>query len=231
MGQGYRVVAKADDEAEIFLYEDVGESFFGGVTAAQFKDNLKQLGDVKHISLRLNSYGGEVMDGLTIYRLLADHKAKVTAHIDGVAASIASVIAMAANKVIISEAGFMMIHNASGLVMGDAKDMRQMADTLDTVTGTLRGVYMARTKRSETEVKSWMDAETWFAGPDAVANNFADKLAPNVKVSAHLSPEMRDKHKFRNAPVELVGRPSLSAAADRLERMRAQLRLSAPKAA
>jgi ATP-dependent protease ClpP protease subunit len=228
MGQGYRVVAKAEEEAEIFLYEDVGEGFFGGVTAVQFKDDLKALGTVKNISLRINSNGGEVFEGLAIYRQLAEHKARVTAHIDGLAASIASIIAMAADEIIIAEAGFLMIHNASGVAMGEAAVMRQMADTLETVSGTMRQVYAARTGRDDAELKGWMDAETWFSGQDAVDKGFAHKLAPNVKVQAYLSPEVRARHNFKHPPEALIGRPGFQAAKDRVERLGARLRLSQP---
>ena len=231
MGKGYKVLAKADDDAEIFLYEDVGDSWFGGVSAKQFAADLNALGNVKNIALRINSYGGDVFEGLAIYRQLADHKAKVTAHIDGVAASIASIIAMSANKILIAEAGFLMIHNAAGAVMGEADDMRRMAETLDTVTGTLRGVYEARTRHDDAKIREWMDAETWFTGADAVAEGFADEIVPNVKVTNHLTADLRNKHNFRHAPQVLVGRPAASNARDRVERMAAKLRLSAPKAA
>ena len=112
MGAGFSVKAKAGDEAEILIYEDVGEGWFGGVTAKQFADELKALGSVKTINLRLNSAGGDVFDGLAIYRRLVDHPAKIVSHIDGLAASIASVIAMAGDEIRISESGFLMIHNA-----------------------------------------------------------------------------------------------------------------------
>src|SRR5262249_57008858 len=100
MGNGYRWARAAANKnapstAQIFIYEDVGEGFFGGVSAAQFKDDLAKIGAVDQIDLHINSFGGDVFDGLAIYRLLVDNKAKVVSFIDGFAASIASVIAMA----------------------------------------------------------------------------------------------------------------------------------------
>lgn len=228
MGMGYRVVGRADrKEAEIYIYEDVGESFFGGVSAVQFRDDLKALGDVSRIALRLNSPGGDVFEGLAIYRMLAEHRATITAHIDGIAASIASIIAMSAKEIVIAEAGFLMIHNASGGVHGGAEDMRSMADTLDAITGSLVGIYKARTKAGDDQLKTWMDGETWFTGAEAVEHGFADKIAPNVSVSACLTAEVRTLHGFRHAPARLIRhaapRPAFDAAYARARRQAAAL--------
>jgi ATP-dependent Clp protease protease subunit len=110
---GYRMVARGTDRAEIYLYGTVGADWFGeGVTAKQFAADLKGLGKVKTIDLRINSDGGSVFEGKTIYSLLAEHPAKVITRIDGLAASIASLIAMAGDEIHIAEGGFVMIHNA-----------------------------------------------------------------------------------------------------------------------
>jgi ATP-dependent Clp protease protease subunit len=209
MGAGYNMRAKADQSAEIFIYEDVGESFFGGVSAKQFASDLKGLGSVTRIDLRLNSYGGEVFDGMAIYRQLVEHPARVVSHIDGVAASIASVIAMAGDEIVIAEAGFLMIHNASGLVMGEAKDMRQMADTLETISATIADVYVGRTKNQAPAIREWMDAETWFAGAEAVSNGFADSVVENLRIAAHGD---ISRHRFQHAPAALAARPTSPAA-------------------
>jgi ATP-dependent Clp protease protease subunit len=180
LGNRYSMKAKGNSEAEIYIYGDVGDDWFGGVTAKQFADDLKALGKVNTITVRINSYGGDVSQGLTIYRLLADHPAKVIAHIDGIAASIASVIAMAASEIHISEAAFLMIHNAWGIAIGSADDMRSTADRLDMTTGSIRDVYAARTGKGVDQIKKWMDAETWFTAADAVANGFATDIVSNV---------------------------------------------------
>lgn len=206
MGAGYSIKAKAD-KAEVYLYEDVGEGWFGGVSAKQFADDLKSLGAVSQIDLRINSYGGEVFDGFAIYNQLKEHSAKVVSHVDGIAASIASVIAMAGDEILIAEAGFMMIHNAQGLAIGDARDMRQMADTLDTVTGSIADVYVARTGRGQGEVRDWMDDETWMTAADCVERGFADSMVENMRVAAHAT--MSDRHKFTKVPEQLVGRAPL----------------------
>lgn len=204
MGNGYSMKAKAN-EAEVYIYEDVGESWFGGVSAKQFATDLKALGAVDVINVHINSYGGAVFDGIAIYRNLVDHKAKVITHVDGVAASIASVIAMAGDEIKITEAGFMMIHNASAYAGGFAEDLRKTADVLDTVSGTIADVYEARTGQERDAIVDWMGAERWFTAAEAVELLFADTLVENLRVAAHAAPN--DRHGFKHLPPVLAGQP------------------------
>jgi ATP-dependent protease ClpP protease subunit len=221
MGAGYSIRARGNAAAEIFIYEDVGASFFGGVTAKDFAADLKKLGSVETINLHINSPGGDVFDGVAIYRQLADHKAKIVVHIDGVAASIASVIAMAGDEIHISESGFVMIHNASAVAIGDAGEMRRLADLLDTVSGTIADVYAARTGKNRDEIRTLMDAETWMTGKEALEMGFATSVVANLKVAARaIDPAT---HKFKNIPDLLMGRPDYDAAHSRLAEMRARL--------
>ena len=220
MGAGFQIKAKANNEAEILIYEDVGEGWFGGVTAKQFAEDLKALGKIDIINLRINSAGGDVFDGLAIYRRLVDHPAKVITHVDGLAASIASVIAMAGDEIRISESGFLMIHNAWGVAIGSAEDMRTMAGLLETTTAAINDVYAARTKNKTDQIKKWMDAETWFTGADAVKEGFADSVVANLRVAAHID---NDKHKFKRAPSALTGRPALAKASEAVSRMRGMI--------
>lgn len=201
MGAGYSMKARAE-EADIYIYEDVGSGWFGGVSAKQFAADLKALGAVTTINLHLNSYGGEVFEGLAIYRQLADHSARIVAHIDGIAASIASVIAMAADEILITESGFIMIHDASGGVFGRAEDMRKVADLLDTITGTISDLYVGRTGMAAPAVRQLMAAETWMTAAEAVANGFADSIVENLRVAAH-SGDL-SKHRFLHAPQALL---------------------------
>lgn len=220
MGAGFRIKAKANSAAEIFIYEDVGESWFGGVTAKQFAEDLKSLGNVTSIDLRINSAGGDVFDGLTIYRRLVDHKAKITTHIDGLAASIASVIAMAGDEIRISESGFLMIHKAWAVSVGTSDDMRTMADILDKTNVSIMDVYKARTNNSVDKLQNWMDAETWFSSAEAIENNFADAVDANMQIAARLD---NSKHKFKHAPAALIERPNATALKQRLAQMRAKM--------
>lgn len=188
MGAGYSMKAR-NAEADVFIYEDVGSGWFGGVSAKQFAEDLKALGDVTVINVHINSYGGEVFDGVAIYTQLKNHPAKVISHIDGVAASIASVIAMAGDEIRIADAGFIMIHNASGGVFGESKDMRKVADLLDTITATIADVYHARTGQDLDAIKSYMDAETWFTAAQAVEMLFADTVMEGLRVAASGDPK------------------------------------------
>jgi len=189
---GYRVIRNAkSDSAEMYIYGPIGASWYGdGVTANQFRKDLKDLGNVKSIDVRINSEGGDVFDGKAIYTLLAEHKADVTVHIDGLAASAASFIAMAGSKIKIAESAFVMIHNASAVVWGGAGDMRKMADLLEGVNASLVGVYEARTKRAADDIRAWMDEETWMEGKLAVERGFVDVLL--IRGQVLLTREGRD---------------------------------------
>lgn len=217
---GYSMKAKGKSEAEILLYGDVGDSWFGGVTAKQFADDLKAIGDVSTIHLRINSAGGDVFDGLTIYRRLVDHPARIIVHIDSLAASIASVIAMAGDEILIAEAAQIMIHDAWGVAIGAADDMRSMADRLEITTASLRDIYVARTGNDAAKVEDWMGQETWFTAAEAVEQGFAGSVAENMKMAARIDPE---KHRFRNTPASLSSTPNMDALRQRLARMKAQM--------
>lgn len=167
-------------KGELFLFGTIGQSFWGdGVSADQFNKQLRELGAVKEIDLYLNSDGGVVTDARAMYNSLVKHEAKVTVHIEGVAASAASFLAMAGDKITIAEGAFFMIHNARGIVMGEAKDMRARADLLETLNRTIVDTYAARTGLKRTDLAKWMDAETWYTGAEAVEKGFATDMIPN----------------------------------------------------
>lgn len=220
MGSGFSIKARGRREADILIYEDVGEGWFGGVTAKQFSEDLAAVGSVDVLNLRISSLGGDVNTGLAIYRRLVDHPARVITHIDGWAASIASVIAMAGNEIRIAEAGAVMIHNAWGAAAGDADAFRSMADRLDANTAAIADVYVSRTPNGIEKVRDWMRSETWFYGQEAVDAGFAETVVANLKVAARYDPS---RHVFRNAPATLGERPNASAFRQRLAQMQATL--------
>lgn len=193
--------AKGAKQGEILIYEDVGAGWFGGVTAKQFAADLKGLGPVESIDVRINSYGGDVFDGLAIYRQLVDHPAQIIAHVDGVAASIASIIAMSGDEIVMAEAGFLMIHNAWGMAVGNANDVRAYADRLEAVSDQLAGVYVARTGKQKKTVCDLMDAETWFTAEEAIANGFATSVVANQQMAARYDQE---RHQFVRVPNALL---------------------------
>lgn len=180
----YRMTNLAADRSEVMLYDEVGA---WGVTASDF---VKDLGAIKarHIDLRLNSPGGEVFDGLAIYSALKRHPADVTVHIDGLAASITSVIAMAGDQIEIDRHAQMMIHEAHAVAVGNTKDMASMAKLLDDYSNTIASIYA---ERAGGTVESWrerMKAETWFSAKEAVTAGLADEVASNAqaKITAQL---------------------------------------------
>ena len=192
----YSIKAKANDTAEISIYDEIG---FWGVSAASFAQDLKSCGNnLKQINLHIHSPGGDVFDGIAIYNLLKNHPANVTVYIDGLAASMASVIAMAGNEVIMPENAMMMIHKPWGIQGGDAEDMRKYADLLDKVENTLIPAYASKTGKTPEELAEMLSAETWLNGKECVEQGFADKLAePLVAMASIKSRKLED---FENMP-------------------------------
>lgn len=192
----YSIKAKANDTAEISIYDEIG---FWGVSAASFAQDLKSCGNnLKQINLHIHSPGGDVFDGIAIYNLLKNHPANVTVYIDGLAASMASVIAMAGNEVIMPENAMMMIHKPWGIQGGDAEDMRKYADLLDKVENTLIPAYASKTGKTPEELAEMLSAETWLTAKECVEQGFADKLAePLVAMASIKSRKLED---FENMP-------------------------------
>lgn len=180
----YSIRAAATGTAEIFLYGDIGA---WGITAQQFARDLQALGDVSNITLRIHSPGGDVFEGIAIYNLLKHHPATVDGYIDGLAASMGSVIAMACNVLRMPANAMMMIHKPWGAAGGNAEEMRSYADLLDKVEGTLMGAYTAKTGKSAEELAPLLAAVTWMNGEEAVAAGFADELLEPLQVAAALT--------------------------------------------
>ncbi|MBE2898090.1 ATP-dependent Clp protease proteolytic subunit [Pasteurellaceae bacterium 20609_3] len=194
----YRINAKANASAEITLYDEIGD---WGVTAKEFRDDLKALGEVQNIDLHIHSPGGDVFDGMAIYNLLKNHSAKKTVYIDGLAASMASVIAMAGDTVIMPENTMMMIHKPWGIQGGDANDLRKYADLLDTVENTLTTAYVSKTGKSAEELAEMLSAETWLTARECVEHGFADQLAEPMSVMASLKSKKLEEYK--NMPKDM----------------------------
>lgn len=178
MKRPWTMTAKAGGELEILLYEMIGTDLWtgDGITAKKFAEDLKAAGSVSKIHLRVNSPGGSVFDGLAIYNTLLSHGAKITAQVDGLAASIASVIVMAASEISMGSNAMMMIHNPSTVIGGDSNDMRKMAETMDKVKTSMIAGYRRHTTKSVEQVGALMDAETWWTAAETVDNGFAEKV-------------------------------------------------------
>lgn len=204
MRNWYEIRNAAADTAEVFIYDDIGAGWFTeGVTAKGF---LNELADIKapRIDLHLNSPGGSVFDGVAIYNALKRHPATVTTYIDGLAASIASIIALAGDRVVMADNALFMIHNPWGGVQGEAKDMRKMADVLDQIKSTLIGTYTSKTGLDEETVSQAMDEETWYTAQDALEAGFIDEVGVELQVAASFSLEGRG---FKHAPMAAVEQP------------------------
>lgn len=193
---GTRFDAKTDGAAtEIDLYDEIG---FWGVTAKDFRASLKNAtGD---IVLRVNSPGGDVFDGISIYNDLLAYKGKVRVEVVGLAASIASVIAMAGDEVVIAPNAFFMIHNAWTIGIGNRHDFTDVASTLAKIDDALARTYAARTSSGVRQIKTWMDDETWMTAAEAVEAGFATSL---LETTAEAKAKF-DLSVFASAPKSLA---------------------------
>ena len=167
-----RIEARDTSEATIYIYDEIG---WFGVIAVDF---AKELAGIKAstIHVRINSPGGSVMDGMAIYNLLKTKNAKIITHIDGIAASISSVIAMAGDEVIAGEGTYLMIHPPWSIIGGTAEDLRKEADVLDKVFGQISGIYQSKTGMSAEDVEAMMRAETWLTGDEAMAKKLVSRV-------------------------------------------------------
>jgi len=202
---GYRIRAKAEGASkgktgEILIYADIGGGgwFSEGIGAKQFADDLKALGKVDTLQIRINSAGGDVFDGLAIYNQLRRHEARKEVSIDGMALSIASVIAMAGDTVSMAANAMMMIHDPWSITMGTAGDFRQQADLLDQIKENLVVSYQRKAKISEQQIRDMMSEETWLRASDAVEEGFADLVTPDLAIAARFDPT-----RFKNVPPEI----------------------------
>ena len=185
--QKFYALEKSDNgEATIHLYNEVGAF---GAGSKEFLADLGKL-DGQHIHLRINSPGGSVVEGTAIYNALRRHKGGVTVHIDALAASMASVIAMSGSPVYIADNALLMIHNPWTVSMGESKDLRKEADLLDKLKSTLVNAYTRKTGMDQAQVAEMMDAETWLDAVEAVALGVADAIEEGVAAAATATPEM-----------------------------------------
>ncbi len=180
------------------IYDEIGG---WGITAKQFARDLKDLGKITQLNARIHSPGGDVFEGMAIYNILKNYPAHKVAHIDGLAASMASVIAMAFDEVVMPENAMMMVHKPWGGTMGDADDMRKYADLLDKVEGNLVGAYRDKTGMTDEQLHALLAEETWLTGREAVEKGFADTLTEPLAMAASLqSNRMKD---YANMPKAL----------------------------
>lgn len=204
-GAGIRSLAAGDNV--ITMFDIIGEDFWtgGGVTAKRVASQLRAIGD-RPVEVQINSPGGDMFEGIAIYNVLREHPQPVTVKVMGMAASAASVIAMAGDEITIGAASFIMIHNCWVLAAGNRHEFREVADWLEPFDRAMADLYVQRTGQSIDDVVSWMDAETFMSGSQAIDRGFADALLPadQIKVDDDAKASDRQINELRALELTLV---------------------------
>lgn len=177
----WNLTKNKDDSADLILYGDIGDSWLDDVSSKDIANELKNL-DVSTINLRINSGGGDVFTAIAISNLLKNHKANVIAHIDGLAASAATIITSACDKVIMPKNALFMIHNPWTVVGGEAKDMIKTAEQLDKVKNSIINTYKSKTNLEIEEISKLMDEETWLDPYEAKEKGFIDEISDEENI-------------------------------------------------
>jgi len=181
---GVRAASDKEGDRSISVYDVIGQDYWTGegVTAKRVAGALRALG-AGPVTVNVNSPGGDMFEGLAIYNLLREHDGEITVKVLGLAASAASVIAMAGDKVQIARAGFFMVHNSWVMVAGNQNDLREVADWLEPFDAAMAGIYAARTGADVKAIRKLLDAESWIGGESAIEDGFADELLPSDQVA------------------------------------------------
>lgn len=207
----YRIENKADTKsAEVYLYDEIGGY---GIEAQAFINELNAI-DADSITVRVNSVGGEVFQGFAIYQALKDFDGDVTVVVDGLAASIASVIAMAGSKVVMARNAEFMIHDGHCVAIGNAAELTKTVAMLDRVSDNIASVYAERTGVGTAgDWREHMRAETWYSAEEAVKAGLADEVAPATKRSARNAAELVKVFNYggrRLAPAPVIATPAVT---------------------
>jgi ATP-dependent protease ClpP protease subunit len=175
----FRASLQSDGTLEMLVYEDIGYNYWtdGGVTAKTVKQQLDNAGVFSRIAVRINSPGGDAFEGSAILSLLKAQKKPVDVFVDGIAASAASIIAMAGDTITMGRTAMMMVHNAWTFCAGNADDLRQCADVLDKISTSIGQAYVDKTGKTSAQIKDIMDAETWMSAQECVDEGFATAIA------------------------------------------------------
>ena len=167
--------AKKATTLHLFVYNIIGDSWGYGITASAVQQAIAASGDFNAITLHINSPGGDCFEGTAIYNIVRQQKVPVTAIVEGLAASAAFTVAMAGDTIQIGDAAMMMLHNAWAYTSGYASEIRQVADLLDKLSGTMAELYAKRSGLPSADVQTLMDAETWLTADEAIAQGFANE--------------------------------------------------------
>lgn len=199
-------LVRNENEATVYVYDLIDA--YWGVSAASFIQAMNDAGDAAVLNVRISSPGGDVFESRAIMAAIQRFSGKTIAHIDGIAASAATSVALACNEVVMSDGAFFMIHNASGFAYGDKQAMRDTADLLEKVESIIVTDYTKKTGKPSDQVMAWMDSETWFTASEALDNGFIDRIA-EAKVAGNTwnlsafnkTPDALKAPPFKPAPV------------------------------
>ncbi|MGE6343763.1 head maturation protease, ClpP-related [Bacillus mycoides] len=218
-----KMSADSSNSADIFIYGDivrwVWEDYFPeDVSSNTFKDDLDALGDVSTLNLHVNSPGGSVFEGIAIYNMLKRHKAKVNVYIDALAASIASVIAMAGDTIYMPKNSMLMIHNPWTWTEGNATELRKAADDLDRIGNSSKQTYLQKSgnKLTDEKLQEMLDAETWLSADEAFEYGLCDVIEEANQMAASLNKEVLSKYK--NVPKQLQKHKETKLSADEMKK-------------
>lgn len=205
----FKIRNLAGGEAEILIYDEIG---YFGITAKDFRDELAAISAADKIALHVNSPGGDVFDAIAIYNMLRDHPAEITTYVDSLAASAASFIALAGDKVVMAKHAQMMIHDAWGIAIGNAEDMQKAAAFLETQSDVIASIYADRAGKTKAYWRGLMAAETWFTDQQAVDAGLATVVGSHAAAKNSF-----DLSIFRNPPQRADAKaiaPSTTATSD-----------------
>lgn len=208
-----RAKAGSPSIGELLLYGDISSSTWYGdeITPSAFSQDLKGLGDISVLNIYINSGGGDVFAGQAIYSMLKRHPAQKNVYIDGLAASIASVIAMAGDTIYMPRNAMLMIHKAWTMAIGNAHDLRKLADDMDKIDESILTTYQAKTGLEPEKILDLVNAETWMTAEEAVALGFADVIEGTQQIAASINKDYLtmnglsfDLGRFRNPPKQAL---------------------------
>lgn len=195
MNNWYQIKAQANKSADVYIYDYIGDY---GVEAKRFVMELQAL-DVEQINLRINSPGGSVTDGFAIYNALHRHPAKIIAHIDSLAASMASIIALTGETVHMADNAFYMIHRPWAYAVGDAEELSKIIEILDKNEAKIVNIYHQKSNLADDKIKAMMYETSWLTAAEAKEYGFIDEITEAVNIAAYVKP-----NQYKNTPQTLI---------------------------
>lgn len=194
----FSIQARSGGSADISILSAIGEDFDGGLSAADFHTQLKALGNPSRLNILISSPGGDISTGYSLYAMLSRHPARKVVTIVGVAASMASVLAMIGDEIVIDQNAMFMIHRPFGQALGEASAIVSFGEALEKMESMIVDSYMTRAKMTRAEIEAAMAAETWYTADEAVKLGFADRVIQAQRMAAHFAPDAFKR--FGNVP-------------------------------